>query len=420
MSDLDHLDPRLEQAFDALTRELAHEHGPGAAAAVSTARRRRRKRVGAVALATLVVVGGGFTVPGLVSPEDGVAAGGGSARLDAVALERATEGWIDGWEDWKLSRSDRAEGGASRCFSQRIPAGAEPDPNTEWDEPDPVAGGKSSFAGSRDSNVFVTMSRYADATQAASAQEQVYPPADSCSDTTFIDVDGVQVRHDSMAREDPGVWETDVWSVQMGDERGEVMLHTEADPADDAIAERVAEALVAGLRDGWTQSGTDPIAPTPETKGQLPRFPDSALDGALAGWQAASRGSATTITNTPCLSGQVDAGSVTSSSSGTPRGVTRQLAGFDDETSAPQRIERMLDELGSCRDPRMSIEQLDGGDTLVTYDYGSADGKGALWLAAVADRAGVVSVDGANRPMPDGSAEDVAAVLSGWLRLPWD
>ena len=57
MSELDQLDPRLDRAFEALTRELARAHAPGAAAAVSTARRRRRTRVGGVALAALVVVG---------------------------------------------------------------------------------------------------------------------------------------------------------------------------------------------------------------------------------------------------------------------------------------------------------------------------------------------------------------------------
>ena len=420
MSDLDHLDPRIGAAFEALTRDLEHHHGPGAAAAMSTARARRRTRVGAVALATLIVVGGGLTVPRLLGPaEDGVASDGGSARLDEAALDRATEGWIGAWEAWELSEEDRAQGGAASCFVSRIPAGAEPDP-TAWNEPDPVAGGESSFSGSRDSHVSVTMSLYDDATQAASAQEQVYPPADSCSDTTFIDVDGVQVRHGVVADLDPGVWETDVWSVQMGDERGEVMLHTGADPADDAIAERVAEALVAGLRDGWTQSGTEPIAPVPDDVAQLPPLDGGRLGRALGGWHAASRGSASTVPNTPCLGESVGAGAVTTSSGGRPDGVTWDLAGFEDDAAGVERVGAMLAELRACADPAMDVEELPNGVTVVTYDYGTADGRGALWLAENGDRAGVIGVDGADRPMPMGVDEDVAQVLYTWLRLPWD
>jgi len=102
MSDLDQLDPRLDAAFESLTRELARTHGPGAAAAMATARTRRRTNVGAVALATLVVVGGGLTAPQLLSsdvPPAGPATQQASPRpvmlpeWTGIDLEGALHGW---------------------------------------------------------------------------------------------------------------------------------------------------------------------------------------------------------------------------------------------------------------------------------------------------------------------------------------
>ena len=56
----------------------------------------------------------------------------------------------------------------------------------------------------------------------------------------------------------------------------------------------------------------------------------------------------------------------------------------------------------------------------LTYDYGTPGGRGALWLAAHGDRAGVIGVDGVDRPLPVGVAGDVAEVLHTYLQLPWE
>lgn len=411
MSDVDDL--ALDRAFESLTRDLAHTHGPGAAAAMRTARRRRRTRAGTIALAALVVVGGGLAVPRLVPSGDGVAAGGASARLDASALATATEGWTSGWEMWE--RYSPKGGGSFSTASCSYVASSDGDVG-----PEPASRGTSRFVGDQRSSGVLVVERYEDPAAAASSQDLSVPPPDTCGTTTTYDVDGVQVRHDSMPPEGTGGWLGDIWSVQIGADRAQLDVVTEVGVADDASARRVAEALVAGLRDGWTQSGTDPVVPQPQGKGQLPDWPDVDLDDALAGWQAASRSAASGWPNTPCLGEMLTSDAVSTSAGGTPRGVTHRIVGFDDETTGPAKVETMLSELRACADAGMEVETLPNGVHLATYDTGGGDGRGALWFAVRGDRAGLIGVDGADRPMPMGAREDVADALYTVLRLPWE
>ena len=256
MPDLDDLDDlALDRAFTSLTRDLARSPGPGAAAAVSTARRRRRTRVGAVAIATALVVGGGLAVPRAL-PQDGVAAGGGSVRLDAAALDRATEGWISDWETWeRFSPYGGGAFGAAGCFS------------VDSADTEPVRYGTSRFVTPSGATAVVLIEQYADAEAAASAQALSLPAPDTCGTTTTYDVDGARVRHDSMP---PGgdqvgdAWLGDVWSVRIGSDRVEIELVTDVGVTEVAVAERVAQAAVAGLRDGWTQSGTSSLGTQPQ------------------------------------------------------------------------------------------------------------------------------------------------------------
>jgi hypothetical protein len=409
MSDL----AQLDRAFASLTRDLSHSPCPGAAAAIGTARKRRRTRVGAVAVATALVVGAGLAVP-RAFPQDGVASNGASGRLDAAALDRATEGWISDWEAWeRYSPYGSGAFGMAGCFDATT---ADTTP-----APEPTSYGTSRFVTPSGATAVVLIERYADPEVAASAQALSHPTPDTCGTTTTYDVDGARVRHTSVPPEGESVgdaWLGDIWTVRIGADRAEVQLVNDSGVAGEAVAERIAQAAVAGLRDGWTQSGMEAVGRHPQTP-QLPPFDGGELGRALGGWDAASRAHASTVPNTPCLGESVGTGAVTASSGGTPRGVTWDLAGFEDGAAGAARITAMLDELRACVDPAMSVVELPNGVTLVTYDHGGSDGHGALWLAANGDRAGVIGVDGADRPMPMGADEDVADVLHTWLRLPW-
>jgi len=264
---------------------------------------------------------------------------------------------------------------------------------------------------------------YADAETAVSAQELSSPPPDTCGTTTTYDVDGVKVRHDSMPPEGESagdMWLGDIWTVRIGADRAELHMTNDAGVADEATAETVAEALVAGLRDGWTQSGMEDVPATRPGKGQLPEWPDVDLDGALAGWQSASRTTASSWPSTPCLDEMLTSGAASTSAGGNPRGATWRIAGYGDATTARGAVEAMLQQLHTCRTGRMEVQTLPNGIHLATYDAGGEEGRGALWFAVAGDRAGLIGVDGTDRPMPMGVREDVADALYAILRLPWE
>ncbi|RYB88688.1 hypothetical protein EUA06_19530 [Nocardioides glacieisoli] len=415
MSDLDQLD----RAFESLTRDLAHTHGPGAAAAMATARARRRTKVGAVALATALVVGGGLTVPRLLFPADGLAARGGEARFDAVHLEDATSGWTSGWEDWQ-QYSPKGGGSFSppECSSM-----ADPFADTG---PAPTFGGSSLFVGDELSNGRFALARYADAASAATAQTKAYPAPDTCGTTTTYDVDGVEVRHDSMPNQDPadtGSWLGDIWSARIGAERAEFQVYGRAGVADPASAERVAQLLVAGLRDGWTQSGMDevPRVPPGNGKGPLPEWTGIDLEGALAGWRSPTKRAATTSPNLLCLDDHLNGPtSATSAAGGSPHGLSYRIAGYDEPDGGTANVEVVLDELRACTSTEVTIETLPNGVHVATYDTGGPEPENAIWLAANGDRAGMVAVERADRPLPESARQDVADALHEILHLRWE
>lgn len=257
MPDLDDL--VLDRAFASLTRDLAHSPGPGAAAAIGTARTRRRTRAGAVALATALVVGAGLVVP-RVLPQDGVASHGGSDRFDAGALEQATEGWLDDWEAWeRFSPYGSGAFGMPGCLDVAVPEGA---PAHE-----PTSHGTSRFVTPSGATAVLLLERYADPAVAASAEAMSRTTPGTCGATTTYDVDGARVRHTSVPPEGDSVgdaWLGDIWTVHIGTDRAEVQLVNDSGVADEAVAERVAQAVVAGLRDGWTMTGMDAAVPQPQ------------------------------------------------------------------------------------------------------------------------------------------------------------
>ncbi|MDR7252709.1 hypothetical protein J2X46_001685 [Nocardioides sp. BE266] len=408
MPDLDHLDPALDRAFEALTRDLAHSPGPGAAAAMSTARTRRRTKVGAVALATLVVVGGGLTVPQLLLPQDGVASGGGSAPLDAAALERATEGWLDGWD---------LEARMSGSFTR---------PGCDALDATPLSterGDTVLFID--DSSATVRISGFPDAADLGRSWDYSVGELSACDGLGTPDevaVDGTSVLHWRVASpDDTGARTTDVWLAKDGLRTGlvEVVTPEQAAPADSVRG--VAQALVAGVRDGWTESGTQQTAPRPLRASMLPEWPDVDLEGALAGWESPTKRAATTSPNLLCLHDRLNG--VTTSvtgGGGSQHGLSYVVAGYDDPTGGEANVELVLDQLRACSSTEVTLETLPNGVHLATYDTGGAEPENAIWVAANGDRAGMVAVERADRPMPASARQDVADALYEILHKPWE
>ena len=406
MSDLDHTSS-LDRAFEALTRDLAHSPGPGAAAAMSTVRRRRRTRVGAVALAALVVVGGGLTVPRLLFPTDGVAANGGSAPLDATALESATEGWLDGWD-----LEARMGGSFSRPGCTALDATP-----LSTERGDTVL-----FVD--DSSAAVRISGFPDASDLERSWDWQVAALTECDDLgrpEEVPVDGTSVLHWRVGLPDDGARTTDVWIARDGLRVGQLELVTSERAASAESVRGVAEALVAGIRDGWTESGTEQVAPRPLRGTMLPEWPDVDLEGALDGWQSPTERAATTSPNLLCLHDRLNG--VTTSitgGGGSEHGLSYVVAGYDDPAGGTANVEVILDELRACASTDVRLETLPNGVHLATYDTGGPEPENAIWLAANGDRAGMVAVERADRPMPASARQDVADALYEILHLPWE
>lgn len=213
-----------------------------------------------------------------------------------------------------------------------------------------------------------------------------------------------------------GIWLGDIWSVRIGDERAQLELAAGAGNADSGTAEVVAEALVAGLRDGWTQSVED-VEPRPRS---LPAWPDIDLEGALAGWESPTRAAPSTTPAIPCLDEQLYVDVEVSGSGSSPRGVSYRITGYAEETTGPARVADMVHQFRTCSRGDVQLGTLPNGVHLATYDLGGPEGRGALWFAANGDRAGFVGVSRADRRMPLGVREDVGDALHTILRLPWD
>ncbi|RYB95133.1 hypothetical protein EUA93_12735 [Nocardioides oleivorans] len=406
MPDLDQIDPALDRAFDALARDLAHSPSPGASAAMATVRKRRRARVGVVALAALVVVGGGLTLPRVLSPEDGVAANGGSARLDAAAMDEATDGWIHGW-----TSEPRMNGSFSmpECHPLDAMAGATTEGYT--------------VAFTQQSSADVKIIDFESAAALDASWQPQVDAISACDDLgapRTVVVDGTSVLHWRLALPDDGnARMTDLWYARLGTRVGQLELATTEGAAPESAVRGVAEALVAGVRDGWTE--TEPRAVSPAAaKGPLPEWTGIDLEGALAGWRSPTKRAPTTSPNLTCLHDKLDGVTTASSGGGgSPWGLSYRVATYDDPDGGPADVDLVLDMLRACTTAEVRLETLPNGVHLATYDTGGPEPFNAIWLAANGDRAGMVAVERADRPMPQSARQDVADALHEILHLPW-
>ena len=274
---------------------------------MTTVRRRRRTRVGAVALATLVVVGGGLTVPRLLFPADGVAADGGSAQVRHRGARRARP--TGGSSGGRPGSSTRPRRGASPGGGAPTPAGHRT----------PTPGPRAERAGDltlrRRHERRQRLCSWSCATPTSAARDVrrrrwPTPHRTRAAPRRRTTSTACEVRHDSMppeaGRATPACWLGDIWSVRIGADRARVGAGDRHRRGRRRRTRRGGGrgCCVAGLRDGWTQSG-DGLGPAspPATEGPAPRRGRTSTSrAALAGWQVSRpRRAATTSPNLLCL-----------------------------------------------------------------------------------------------------------------------
>lgn len=383
----------LDHAFESLVRDLAHSPGPGAAAAASTARRRRRTRVGAVALAALVVVGGGLTVPRVLDRDAPVTADA-AEPLDAAALERATQGWIDGWKVWEPGATARPSYAAADCWSPGRVGGGSREQGSSW------------FGTDGSDRATLTLQHFASDGAAAAALDEAFGRPGSCGETTMIRVDGLEVRHDAMAPALDGLWLTDVWSVRRGSDLAEIEVATASGPADPEAARHVAEALVAGLRSGDTQTTM-----ATALEDQL----TAATDGWTGPWQVPASQSDPSMDalRASCLdlygpgAGYEKVGAHDLAAPGGAAAYA-MFVDYESEGGAHAFAATFVDQVRACGGSHTTARP--GGKVVV---HGSArEGDQAdLWLVVERDRVGMVAVLGADGAAPDSTDAAVTDFL---------
>lgn len=407
MPDL-HSPSDLDRAFEVLTSELSvRSVRPGAAAAMATARRRRRTTVAAVAAAAVLAVGA--VVLPLVAPERiGLVADlPPAAPFDVAAVERATDGWVDGWV------ADEPVGSFGQPACDTTPDSA----------PRETSLGRSAFASSHRSGMTLFLRGYDRPLSAEIAYDEWTDTLTGCRATTGARVgdypDGTAVQHYRTtlvgSESDPVL--TDIWVARSGDRLGVVEAVTDGAPATGDAVEGVADALVAGLRSGWTEIPMEVPEPAPPASTQMPGFDVGTLRIALAGWQPAERMDAFDSPTTPCM--EPVRGGISSSEATDPDSFAVSLTGFTRGGRAATEAADVLDMLRGCADVRTSQRALPTGVTVTTYRHDGDGGHGAVWVAHTGDRVLVVEVDGVATPLPDGTAATVGAWLRDVLDKPW-
>ena len=244
----------LDAALESLARRAAGSAGrPGAAAAVRTVRTRRRRSVAGVAVVAAMAVAGVSTPQWLPADLPGVTARAPEpARLDAVALEHATAGWIDGWS---------AEDAKPLSFSA-------PDCTLhDGTAPDAATSGRSSFSRPDGGAALIVVHDFADEESLRRAWADHTSSLTSCPDFVVSEEPalpgGASLVH-ARGRYDTGYEPrqmiTDVWVARTDDRLAALVVVTDAGPAPDEVADAVGQALLAGTASGWAEKPlSDPL-----------------------------------------------------------------------------------------------------------------------------------------------------------------
>ena len=408
----------LDAAFAALEQDISTlSTSPGAGAAVARARRRRRTTVGAIAGATVLVVGGAVVGQGWSVHDDAVAPADqlpAPALLDGPHLSKATEGWTPAWSTNNQQarlKMGQTFGGGCLMVAPRGRSGIAVLGNSHGD----VAA--------------ALMSDYG--THAAEEQHDwrgMERRLAACSGaqlvSSFSDPSGAVGHTYRLPATQSGTAPEYEWIVSTGQGIGVLKIFDQSDELPAANNRPVADALLAAVQDpsSYDQQGTTPpggvqrIDPA-KTLGQVW---SEALTPALVGWSTpwdprlplADGGSPPS--DPACTAGFLKDPSGSSQTVNVGTDGHEWVQWFDSESGATQALEQVQRDLKSCATPYAfhTVTLPDGRPILVGV------GPQVFWATRVASHILVLAVPAGDTPPPDEVSLKVGALLEHVLEQP--
>lgn len=402
----------LDAAFARLEQDIAGVSSPrGAGLAVTTARRRRRATVGAIALATVLAVGGVAVAQGagrhdsFVEPAASLPS---PAPLDARSLTAATRGWTSSWDTAESRASVVLDGPVAHCLNSSPVF-------SEVVEPSRTSGDLSFAAGT--ASTFAILNDFGSQTsQADRLWTAIGEAFSTCGNATpgehQLWDDGEAVSY-SVAS-DSGNAEQ-FWIARHGSAIGLLFVADapESMPADTDDA--VATAIVAALQDpdSYTQTGaTDSGSSTSSSSsaGAFSSFSEVDFEKALGSWQSGwkLRGGADPG-DLGC--GTNHWGSQSTGEAGTSVGANgaEDMNSFSSAGEAQAALAGLAASLQSCSATPYAVHTTTstGGDQVTV-----AVGPMAVWIVRSGADVGLVRIPMGGTPPPDAVSARVGQLVS--------
>lgn len=421
----------LDAAFRALEQDIAGASSPRAAgAAIATARRRRRTTVGGAVVGLALVVGAAVVGQGLSTRDDSVGPADlpSPAPWDASALTAATQGWTS--SDWRTpthSDSVGLKGSPPQCLD------AVDGPVSQPVTPDPARSGGAVLASDDEVSLSSLVGWDDDHPDASSVgYAAVVASVGACAQATAAHDyawDGAQGRSWTIS---VGGQETQhLWVVRTDRAVGVLWTGGSAGPVPDAVDNRVASALVAGLQSSTSfdpsKSTGGSVSATSATAGAsagpvgsgtpMSTVSDTDFAQALAGWDNAWRhdGGATNVGQVPC-GDNWQGGSASGAGSSLGANGDQEFAEFSSAEEAQGAVGVIRKSLASCAGSTYDVTTPAGVDPASAL---VASGPEVMWVVQHDTTVGVIVIPGgASAPPAQVSAQVMGLMTQAMSRHP--
>lgn len=394
----------LDEAFAALTTDVARgSRPPGAPGAMRLARRRRATTLAAATAVLAVVVGGGLVwgqsgrddaSPDVANPS-GVRALPAPAVLDADALTEATEGWQGPWR--LMTGNEAATAGDFMGCTEALEAAD--------DQADPARAGSTLMVDAAGNQVFATFGDFGSRARAgnyADLLRSVFPQCTGTSAGDDVDYAGARSSHYRLTSGPQARQE--IWVVETGERLAVAFVQNNGvGAASDETALQVADALVAATQDDTSlndavDSSGDDGASDDHTSSQS--VWERQLRLALEPWD---RGDTADETKGGCLNQDWLGATVSASGTAISQGAEALTASFGSEGDAELAMAELDRVLSSCDSRAWTTTGTPDASqpTLVATSTG-----GAVWASYDANQLSAVVVHGEGPP-PESVVNDV-------------